>query len=38
MTRESPRTRIMDIFLPFLVLAAWFVLGRWVLPRLGVPT
>lgn len=23
---------------PFLVIVAWFVLSRWVLPRLGVRT
>ena len=27
-----------DLLIPVGVLAAWFVLNRWVLPRLGVPT
>lgn len=27
-----------DWLLPVAVLAVWFVLARWVLPRLGVPT
>jgi hypothetical protein len=27
-----------SILLPLLVLAAWFALQVWVLPRLGVPT
>jgi hypothetical protein len=27
-----------EVLLPFGVLAAWFVLVRWCLPRLGVPT
>ena len=27
-----------EILLPLAVLVVWFVLARWVLPRLGVPT
>jgi hypothetical protein len=27
-----------DVLLPLGVLVLWFVLNRWVLPRLGVPT
>ena len=27
-----------DWLLPLGVLAVWFVLNRWVLPRMGVPT
>jgi hypothetical protein len=27
-----------EILLPLGVLALWFVLARWVLPRMGVPT
>ena len=27
-----------DLLIPVGVLAAWFVLNRWILPRLGVPT
>ena len=27
-----------DVLLPLGVLAIWFVLMRWVLPRMGVPT
>ncbi len=27
-----------DWLLPLGVLALWFVLNRWVLPRMGVPT
>lgn len=27
-----------DLLLPALVLGAWFVLNRFILPRLGVPT
>jgi hypothetical protein len=27
-----------EILLPLGVLVVWFVLARWVLPRLGVPT
>lgn len=26
------------VLIPLGVLAAWFVLARWVLPRMGVPT
>jgi len=28
----------MDVWGVVLVLAAWFALNRWILPRLGVPT
>jgi hypothetical protein len=27
-----------EILMPVGVLVAWFVLARWVLPRMGVPT
>ena len=27
-----------DWLLPVGVLALWFVLNRWILPRMGVPT
>ncbi len=27
-----------DVYLPLGVLVLWFVLFRWVLPRMGVPT
>lgn len=27
-----------DMLLPFGVLVLWFVLNRWILPRMGVPT
>lgn len=27
-----------DALVPVAVLVVWFVLARWVLPRLGVPT
>jgi hypothetical protein len=27
-----------DWLMPVVVLAVWFVLARWVLPRMGVPT
>jgi hypothetical protein len=27
-----------DLLIPVGALAAWFVLNRWILPRLGVPT
>lgn len=27
-----------DLWIIFLVFAAWFVLNRWILPRSGVPT
>jgi hypothetical protein len=27
-----------DWLIPVGILVAWFVLNRWVLPRLGVPT
>lgn len=26
------------VLLPVLVVAVWFILNRWVLPRMGVPT
>ncbi len=29
---------MLDALLPVAVLAVWFVLVRWVLPGLGVPT
>ena len=29
---------MMDVLLPLGVLVLWFVMNRWVLPRLGVPT
>lgn len=29
---------MLEFFLPVLILVAYFVLMRWVLPRLGVPT
>lgn len=31
-------TRVVEILLPVAFLVLWFVLNRWVLPRLGVPT
>ncbi len=31
-------TRVEDWFVPLLILAAWYILQRWVLPRFGVPT
>ncbi len=27
-----------DVLLPLGVLVLWFVMNRWVLPRMGVPT
>ena len=27
-----------DVLLPVGVLVLWFVMNRWVLPRMGVPT
>ena len=27
-----------DVLLPLGVVVLWFVLNRWVLPRMGVPT
>jgi hypothetical protein len=27
-----------DLLIPVGILVAWFVLNRWILPRLGVPT
>ncbi len=27
-----------DWLLPVAVIALWFVMARWVLPRMGVPT
>ncbi len=27
-----------SVLFPVGILAAWFVLARWILPRLGVPT
>ncbi len=27
-----------EFLLPLAVVALWFVLNRWVLPRMGVPT
>ncbi len=27
-----------DLLLPVLILGGWFVLNRFILPRLGVPT
>ncbi len=38
MASRNRETRMMDYLLPIVVLAVWFILGRWVLPRLGVPT
>ena len=32
------RTAMKDVLLLLGVLALWFVLNRWVLPRMGVPT
>jgi hypothetical protein len=32
------RTAMKDVMLPLGVLVLWFVLNRWVLPRMGVPT
>jgi hypothetical protein len=36
------RSKMLDGLMPFLVVggivAAWFVMNRWVLPKLGVPT
>jgi hypothetical protein len=32
------RKAMKDVLLPLAVLAVWFVLNRWVLPRMGVPT
>jgi hypothetical protein len=28
----------LDFLLPVGVLVLWFILNRWILPRLGVPT
>ncbi len=36
MPRQSGRT--MNTLVLILVFAGWFVLLRWVLPKLGVPT
>lgn len=27
-----------DVLLPLGIVVLWFVLNRWVLPRMGVPT
>jgi hypothetical protein len=35
---ERKRGRIMEIFIPIVVLAGWIVLQAWVLPRFGVKT
>lgn len=32
------RTAMKDLLLPLGVVALWFVLSRWVLPAMGVPT
>ena len=32
------RKAVNDWLLPLGVLAVWFVLNRWILPRMGVPT
>lgn len=32
------KTKMKDVLLPLGILALWFVLNRWVLPRMGVPT
>jgi hypothetical protein len=32
------RKAMKDVLLPLGVLVVWFVLNRWVLPRMGVPT
>jgi hypothetical protein len=32
------RKAMKDVLLPLGVLVLWFVLMRWVLPRMGVPT
>jgi hypothetical protein len=34
----SKRGRFMEILIPIAILAAWFILQAWVLPRLGVGT
>jgi len=35
----SKRTQSMaEIWIPMAFLALWFVMNRWILPRLGVPT
>lgn len=26
------------VLIPLAVMAAWFVMARWLLPRMGVPT
>ncbi len=38
MFHRGARRMIPDWALPILFLVVWFVLMRWVLPRLGVPT
>ncbi len=32
------RKAMKDVLLPLGVLVLWFVMNRWVLPRMGVPT
>ena len=32
------RKAMKDVLLPLGVLVLWFVMSRWVLPRMGVPT
>lgn len=35
---QGKRGRDVEIIIPIAVLAAWFILQAWVLPRLGVST
>ena len=32
------RKAMKDVLLPLGILVLWFVMNRWVLPRMGVPT
>ena len=32
------RTAMRDVLLPLGLLVLWFVMNRWVLPPMGVPT
>lgn len=38
MTARLPGGKIMELLIPIGVLAVWFVLRAWVLPRFGVTT
>lgn len=37
-TSTTKGNQLMELLIPLGVLALWFILQAWVLPRLGVPT